>query len=160
MKSKFFFAAIFFTSVSCFGKSVDSYVGAVIPPIPDGCIENSGGLFFGNDKAAYSVVNCRGSYRIWLQSLVGKNYKKSFWKILDEVLIPLENGNRKLLDIPYCKMEKEDGATVAAFGTWEKFSSGYYKAAHISQAWKLNDNTGKIEKIDPSLVSCEYEDQE
>ena len=145
-------------------------IGLETPPYPTGYEDMGGGMFFNEHPnnhaynhlcygqmitpAPHLTPRCKGQDVVVLQRFVERRGRKAYFKVIDEVRLPVIPSNREVLSIPLCSSASHKNDTVLAIGRWENVKDGY-TSKDISHAWRFNLQAGKTEPISTHDVVCE-----
>jgi hypothetical protein len=156
MNLKIFLLLFLFLFSSLILANTDSYSLRESSSSLDDCIFKGGGMLNSSFTLRYSEYSCNGRSVVQLQGSIDQSINKLKYKFLDELRLPLFKGKRKLLDIDLCRSDKYKEKNIIAVGEWEttKSGDGIY-AKEISNAWRFNLESGKIEAISVDGVVCE-----
>lgn len=130
-----------------------SFIDDVLPPIPNGCQQSESGTLGSTDNFAYSFLICGSEHVVILEKFVVRKNKKAYWRIIDEVRILNSSTGLELIGVPLRQSSVYKGGYVFVLGSWRKMRNTY-EAINVSDAWRFNLESQKIESISRKEVSC------
>ena len=134
-----------------------SLIGQDIPPVPAGCEQIVSGVLGDSDLFAYQRMVCDKSEIVVLARFIERRGKAAYWRVVDEIYLPVLNQGVTALDVPLCK-SASFGSNILATGRWSNpGQDGSFVATDISQAWRFDLEQSKIEPISVTDVVCEGE---
>ncbi len=118
------------------------------------------GLLDDLDKFAYERMLCGSQEVVVLERFVEWRGKLTYWKVLDELLLPSMECGYAALDVLLCESANYPESAVLAVGVWGNAENGALVAKNISHALRFNLDAVKIEPISTHDVVCESEYQD
>lgn len=151
-------AGVFLLQLEAFGGEPSPYIGRIDPPVPYGCKDLGGGLLDGPNNMASKRIDCGKTQIVWLKELVTRD-PQIRWRVVDVLTVSSLKEGYQLHDVlDGCKYSDAPFAEVYVVGRWvwgEAPHPAYQgHVADITQAWMLNPQSKRIEKIPPGKVSC------
>lgn len=134
-----------------------SFIGKEIPPTPSQCTLWEGGMIGATDSFAFEVLFCESQQVLLLQKFIERRGKMAYFRVVDEVRMPIKSSEPQFLEIPLCSSKSHPGEAIAATGTWHNLADGSFIGTDITKAWWLNAKLQKLVSIPVGDVTCEGE---
>jgi hypothetical protein len=142
-----------------FGTAEPStFVGLQLPPYPRDCKVSEGAVLGSGPpyRLGYEHLICGSDHFVILQRLIGRRGDLPLWQVVDEVR-PSVSPEQRLWGVLACQWAVGSDAPVFAVGTSTSVTRVRSVAGKLTQAWRFDVESEKIEAISPSDVSCAEE---
>ena len=156
IRTAFIFAIPLFLSLTSRAEPLN-FVGTVVPPRPNGCSFQEGGVLGRGDAFAYERLLCGKQEVLVFLKFIERRGKVAYWKTIDQVTLPAMKAGQQVLDTSFCSSNVYKGNSIFAIGQWRQSGGDTFKAEAVLHAWRFNLALGKIESIPTGSVSCETE---
>jgi hypothetical protein len=121
-----------------------SYIGLVIPPLPEGLILEGSTMIPGVDDHGLDLIKMdENSWTLWFTKISG-----STEKVLDVLAVP-ELEKDEIILTNYCQLNGSDDAEIIAIGQLDQaaYTARFITNEKIRLAWRANGLAGMFEPI-------------
>jgi hypothetical protein len=138
-----------------------SFVGLSLPPYPTDCKVGEGAVLGSGPpyRLGYEHLICGSGEVVVLLRLIDQRDGKPYWKVLDEVQLPISPGQR-MMGVLTCSRVAKGSEPVFALGILRNVNGARFVGENVTHAWRFDLDAERIEPIPPGEVSCEEENDD
>ena len=128
-------------------------VGVIYPPLPDGYVDEGGGLFSDEDTTAHAIGFIEGSSGtlvVLKRKVKTSEQPEARWEILAAMPYP-ETDSSQTVIVLFCKLDGELDPEVIAVVDYEP---GVQELTVVHRAWRADRSAGAFESMPVGGVTC------